>query len=95
MTIASRRLILQGAVFGMACACLGGLATAQPASPPTSPTGKWICPPCGCAADGKDFDAPGACPECGMPLVPKAADPKPKAGAAAPPKDDSAEVAAR
>jgi len=83
MTIASRRFILQGAVFGVACACAAGLAAAQPASPPTSPSGKWVCPPCGCAADGKDFDAPGACPECGMPLVAKAAE-KPKDGPAAP-----------
>lgn len=91
MTVASRRLILQGAVFGVACACVGGLAVAQSSSPPTSPTGKWVCPPCGCAADGKDFDAPGACPECGMPLVPKADPtskdgPKSKDGAPTPPK---------
>lgn len=87
MTIASRRLILQGAVFGMACACVAGVAAAQtpggpPGAPPTSPSGKWACPPCGCAADGKEFDAPGACPECGMPLVPKPAEPKPKDGGA-------------
>lgn len=85
MTIASRRLILQGAVFGVACACVGGLAIAAE-NPPTSPGGKWICPPCGCAADGKEFDAPGACPECGMPLVPKAGDPKPKDGGPTSPK---------
>ena len=84
MTIASRRLILQGAVFGVACACVGGLAAAE--TPTTSPTGKWTCPPCGCAADGKEFDAPGACPECGIPLVPKAGDPKPKDSTPPPPK---------
>jgi hypothetical protein len=86
MTIASRRLILQGAVFGVACACVAGVAAAQTPAPPTSPSGKWTCPPCGCAADGKEFDAPGACPECGMPLVPKPAEPKPKDGAPTPPK---------
>ncbi|HLZ76494.1 heavy metal-binding domain-containing protein [Phenylobacterium sp.] len=83
MTLASRRFILQGAFFGVACACAAvGAASAQaPASPP-KPGQKYVCPPCGCAADGKEFDAPGACPECGMPLVAKPADPK--AGAPAP-----------
>lgn len=85
MTIASRRFVLRGAVFGAACACVAGLAAAQTASPPTSPTDKWVCPPCGCESDGKDFDAPGACPSCGMPLVPKAAGPKTK-DSPAPPK---------
>ncbi len=28
----------------------------------------YICQPCGCPDDGKDFDAPGACPSCRMPL---------------------------
>ena len=75
--IASRRFILQGALFGVACACAAVAAAAAqtPASPP-KPGQKYVCPPCGCAADGKEFDAPGACPECGMPLVAKAADPK-------------------
>ena len=44
----------------------------------------YVCPPCGCAADGKEFAEPGACPECGMPLVekkPDAAAPAPKPGA--------------
>jgi hypothetical protein len=79
--IASRRFILQGAVFGVACACAavaagGGAASAQ--TPAPKPGQKYRCPPCGCAADGKLFDAPGACPECGMPLVPAPKDaPKP------------------
>ena len=71
MTIASRRLVLQGALFGVACACAGAAFAAE--TPAPSPSGKYVCPPCGCAADGKEFDKPGACPECGMPLVPKAA----------------------
>ena len=29
----------------------------------------YICPPCGCASDGKTFDQPGTCPSCGMGLV--------------------------
>lgn len=76
MSVASRRLVLQGALFGAACACLAARAAYAADAP--SPTGKWVCPPCGCAADGKEFDKAGACPECGMPLVPKTADaPKP------------------
>ena len=69
MTPASRRLVLQGVLFGAACGCLGVRAAYAAETP--SPSGKYVCPPCGCAADGKEFDKPGACPECGMPLVPK------------------------
>lgn len=75
MTLASRRLVLQGALFGLACGCLGVGAAYAAEAPAPSPTGKYVCPPCGCAADGKEFDKPGACPECGMPLVPKTAAP--------------------
>jgi hypothetical protein len=32
---------------------------------------KWVCPPCGCADDGKVFDAPGRCPACGFDLIEK------------------------
>ena len=31
----------------------------------------FVCPDCGCASDGKDFDKPGNCSTCGMPLVEK------------------------
>ena len=79
MTIASRRLVLQGALFGVACACVAtGVAYADAPAPAGA---KYVCPPCGCAADGKEFDKPGACPECGMPLVAKApAQPTPPKG---------------
>jgi DNA-directed RNA polymerase subunit RPC12/RpoP len=95
MPLASRRSILQGGLFGVACACIAPqLAFAQKPSAP-SPSGKYVCPPCGCAADGKEFDAPGQCPECGMPLVPKPAEPKPKDGASSSPKaGDSAGISA-
>src|SRR4051812_3221399 len=81
MSIATRRNVLTAGLLGAACACLAPvLARAADA-----PKAKYVCPPCGCAADGKEFDAPGACPECGMPLVPKTADkpeaPTPKARA--------------
>src|SRR5262245_57819250 len=36
---------------------------------------KYVCPPCGCAADGKEFDQPGGCPECGMQLMEKGSTP--------------------
>ena len=89
MTLASRRFILQGALFGAACACAAvGAASAQ--TPPAAPGQKYTCPPCGCAADGKQFDAPGNCPECGMPLVPVPAADPPKSGAPTPPKLASA-----
>jgi hypothetical protein len=86
MSSPSRRRVLGAGLFGVACACAAvpRFAYAQ------SPTGKWMCPPCGCSADGKTFDAAGDCPACGMPLVPKPADP-PK-GAGAPPPKDGAEA---
>jgi DNA-directed RNA polymerase subunit RPC12/RpoP len=82
MSIACRRFVLQGALFGAACVCIGARVAFVADAPPS---GKYVCPPCGCAADGKEFDAPGACPECGIPLIPKPAEPKPKDGAATPP----------
>ena len=97
MPLASRRFILQGALFGVACACAaigpnGGAASAQ--TPAPAPGQKYVCPPCGCAADGKEFDAPGACPECGMPLVPKPAETRPKDGAPTPKAASSPRAAA-
>ena len=68
--------------LGMSLVVLGavGLATGALAAETEKPKGKvYVCPPCGCAADGKEFPEPGACPECGMPLVEKA--PAPKLGA--------------
>jgi len=70
MTHASRRFVLQGALFGVACACAaGGAVSAQ--TPPPTPGQKYMCPPCGCENDGKEFDAPGVCPSagCGMTLI--------------------------
>lgn len=58
---ARRRFIALGA----ACACLPKWACAQS-------TAGYVCPPCGCAMDGRVFDAPGLCPACGMTLVPLA-----------------------
>jgi hypothetical protein len=60
-----------------AAGVMGGMAGAAFAADPEPPKkGKvYVCPPCGCAADGKEFPAPGTCPECGMPLVEKGAPP--------------------
>ena len=61
----ARRIFL-----GAACACAAApLAFAQ------SSDGTYVCPPCGCSQDGKDFDKPGVCPDpaCGMTLIRKAA----------------------
>lgn len=62
MTPLSRRLVLA------ACACL---PAAHAFGRPT--TGPYICAPCGCAMDGREFDGPGKCPACGMTLIPKPA----------------------
>lgn len=50
----------------LGCACAGLLV--PDANAQVAPT-RYRCPPCGCAMDGKDFDAPGICPACGMTLV--------------------------
>lgn len=77
-----RRRFLAAGALGAACACAAGWALAQPAAPtpPGSPSGKWVCPPCGCDADGKTFDASGVCPAdgCGMTLTPKPSEDSPK-----------------
>lgn len=62
-----RRTLIRGAAAGVACAC----ARLVPASAQDGP-GPYVCPPCGCSADGTQFDGPGACPACGMALVPLA-----------------------
>ena len=38
-----------------------------------APAKVYVCPDCGCASDQKDFDKPGNCPSCGMPLIEKTA----------------------
>lgn len=81
MSSPSRRRALQIGVFGAVCAC----AAPRLAFAADSPSGKYMCPPCGCSADGKEFDKPGDCPACGMPLAPKPADP-PKGAGPTPPK---------
>ena len=52
-----------------------GLAGVELAADPAKPK-VYVCPPCGCGADDKDFPAPGACPSCGMPLIEKTPAPK-------------------
>ena len=62
--LATRRFVFAAA----ACACLAPqLGRAQ------APGAKYVCPPCGCSQDGKEFDKPGVCPDpaCGMTLIPK------------------------
>lgn len=59
--------------------CRAALVAAVLAAPAFAQTGKkYVCPPCGCGEDHKEYDKPGACPACGMPLVEKrAAEPAP------------------
>ncbi|HET7228132.1 MAG TPA: heavy metal-binding domain-containing protein, partial [Chthoniobacterales bacterium] len=56
------------------------LSAAFCASPVTISLAKtptvYVCPDCGCSADNRTFDKPGACPECGMPLIEKGANKK-------------------
>lgn len=73
MTVLSRRMFLGAGAT--ACGCLA--VTAAFAQAPPSPTGQYICPPCGCSHDGEVFDKPGVCPDaaCGMSLIPRPANP--------------------
>ena len=85
MSSPSRRRALQIGFLGAVCAC----AAPRLAFAADSPSGKFVCPPCGCSADGKEFDKAGECPACGMPLMPKPSEaPKP---ASPPPKARAAD----
>jgi hypothetical protein len=75
--------VLQGGLFGAACACACVVPAFAFAA--EAPAGKFVCPPCGCDSDGKSFDAAGACPSCGMGLIPAPA-PEPKPTGPTPPK---------
>ena len=59
-----------------ACMLLGLLAFPQLIASAPSPK-VFVCPPCGCASDGRTFDKPGKCPDCGMTLIEKGSDPRP------------------
>jgi len=71
----SRRQFIRSTVgTTVACACL---SASEPqtlaANLQSSPGGEaYICPPCGLPCDKLTFDKPGACPNCGMTLVPAA-----------------------
>src|SRR5262245_59896750 len=57
---------------GFITGSLLALAASQAASAQGIGGGGYMCADCGCASDGKVFAAPGACPSCGMPLIPAA-----------------------
>lgn len=61
-----RRALLHAALAGAVCACASPRRFAAAAA-----AGPFICPPCGCAMDGREFAAPGVCPACNMTLIPK------------------------
>jgi hypothetical protein len=69
-----RRLVSRiGLVAALAACGLPAFAYEAPQQGPETKTGKkFVCPPCICGQDHKEYDAPGACPACGMPLVEKA-----------------------
>jgi len=88
-TINRRRLFMTTAMLGVVMLGVPGILTAEAA-----PAKKWVCPPCGCSADGTEFDAPGRCPACGMDLIEKPEDkPSPPATAPAATKPKPAEPA--
>jgi pimeloyl-ACP methyl ester carboxylesterase len=58
----SRRRFLRGGLAGLA-----GVWADVRVGFPRAPV--YVCPPCGCAMDGREFESPGTCPACGMTLV--------------------------
>ena len=76
MCDAHRRNFLRMSVITLGAVGLAGAAlAAEPdAKTPSKAPQKakvYMCPPCGCDNDGKDFPAPGPCTACGMPLIEK------------------------
>jgi hypothetical protein len=69
----ARRHFLQMSVISLgALGAIGLGGAALAAEPEPAKTAKvFICPPCGCDNDGKDFPAAGPCTACGMPLIEK------------------------
>ena len=59
-------LAMSVVALGAAAGAAGMAGAALAADTPAKKV--YVCPPCGCAADGKEFAQPGACPECGNPL---------------------------
>ena len=72
MCNSDRRHFLAMSLVTFGAVGIGGAALAAETAPKKK---VYVCPPCGCAADGKEFAEPGTCPECGMPLVEKSAEP--------------------
>jgi len=78
-----RRHFLRMSMLTLGVVGAAGVAGAALAADPAPATGPkpakvFICPPCGCDNDGKEFAAGGACSACGMDLMEKpAAAPKP------------------
>lgn len=74
--VSRRHFLRSSAGATAACACMSASLLspgAGAAAPATGGEGKaYICPPCGLPCDKRTFDEPGACPNCGMALVPAA-----------------------
>ena len=69
-----RRHFLQMSMVTLGAVSVAGIAGAALAAEADPKTPKvFICPPCGCDNDGKDFPAAGPCTACGMPLIEKPA----------------------
>jgi putative intracellular protease/amidase len=69
--VSRRNFLRTTAGATLACACLQDSAASL--LPATLEAGAkaatYVCPPCGLPCDKLTFDAPGACPKCGMTLV--------------------------
>jgi len=62
----ARRGLLKCAAASVICTATGFMPVRA-----QSAFGPYVCPPCGCSADGRDFAQPGRCPACGMTLEPR------------------------
>jgi copper(I)-binding protein/putative intracellular protease/amidase len=49
--------------------CQGLFACPAARSEAATTVEEYVCPPCGCGSDAKEYDKPGFCPVCGMALI--------------------------
>lgn len=63
-----RQFIASSLALSAAAALVGAHANAAGAADEAK---VWVCPPCGCPDDSKEFSARGRCPSCDMELIEK------------------------
>jgi rubrerythrin len=84
-----RRRFLAGSLALSAMAPMVMTQALAAAADPANPANVWVCPPCGCPDDMKEFPTQGRCPSCDMELIEKV---KSKREAAAPNPSQSPET---